>query len=154
MKPNTYTQLYIHLVFAVKNRSCLIQLDFKEEVERYITGIVQNKGHKMLAIYLMPDHAHLLLGFNPQHSISETIRLIKAESTNFIKDKHFTPFQFNWQEGYGAFSHSRSELDKVINYILNQKEHHQKRSFKSEYIALLKKYAVDFKEEYLFEFLE
>lgn len=154
MKPNTYTQLYIHLVFAVKNRSCLIQPDFKEEVERYITGIVQNKGHKMLAIYLMPDHAHLLLGLNPQHSISETVRLIKAESTNFIKDKHFTPFQFNWQEGYGAFSHSRSELDKVINYILNQKEHHQKRSFKSEYIALLKKYAVDFKEEYLFEFLE
>lgn len=154
MKPNTYTQLYIHLVFAVKNRSCFIQLDFKEEVERYITGIVQNKGHKMLAIYLMPDHAHLLLGFNPQHSISETIRLIKAESTNFIKDKHFTPFQFNWQEGYGAFSHSRSELDKVINYIMNQKEHHQKRSFKSEYIALLKKYAVDYKEEYLFEFLE
>lgn len=154
MKPNTYTQLYIHLVFAVKNRSCLIQLGFKEEVERYITGIVQNKGHKMLAIYLMPDHAHVLLGFNPQHSISETVRLIKAESTNFIKDKHFTPFQFNWQDGYGAFSHSRNELDKVIHYILNQKEHHQKRSFKSEYIALLKKYAVDYKEEYLFEFLE
>lgn len=154
MKPNTYTQLYIHLVFAVKNRSGLIHADFKEEVERYITGIVQNKGHKMLAIYLMPDHAHLILGFKPQHSISETVRLIKAESTNFIKDKLFTPFQFNWQEGYGAFSHSRNELDKVINYILNQKVHHQKRSFKSEYIALLKKYAVDYKEEYLFEFLE
>ena len=154
MKPNTYTQLYIHLVFAVKNRSGLIQIEFKEEVERYITGVVQNKGHKMLAIYLMPDHAHILLGFNPQHSISETVRLIKAESTNFIKDKHFTTFQFNWQEGYGAFSHSRNELDKVINYILNQKVHHQKRSFKSEYIALLKKYAVDYREEYLFEFLD
>lgn len=154
MKPNTYTQLYIHLVFAVKHRSSLIQASFREEVERYITGIVQNKGHKMLAIYLMPDHAHILLGFKPKYSISETVHLIKTESKNFIKERHFSPFQFNWQEGYGAFSHSRAELNKVIDYILNQREHHQKRTFKSEYMALLKKYAVDYKEEYLFEFFD
>ncbi len=152
MKPNTYTQLYIHLVFAVKNRSSLIQPHFREEVERYITGMVQNKNHKMLAIYLMPDHAHILLGFNPKYAISDTVHLIKTESTDFIKEKGFTPFKFNWQDGYGAFSHSRTELNKVINYILNQEEHHRKRSFKTEYLAFLKKYDIEFKEEYLFEF--
>jgi REP element-mobilizing transposase RayT len=123
---NTYTQLYTHLVFAVKFRQSLIQPVFREETERYMTGILQNKKHKVLAIYLMPDHAHVLIGQNPSLALSDTVQVLKTETSNFIKEKKFTPFRFQWQEGYGAFSHSRTELDNVIRYILNQPEHHKK----------------------------
>ena len=152
--PNTYTQLYTHLVFAVKNRQALIKPEFREEIERYMTGILQNKKHKLLAIYLMPDHAHILIGANPAISLSETVQVLKTETTNFIKEKRFMPFRFNWQEGFGAFSHSRSELDNVVKYILNQLEHHRKATFHEEYIALLQRYEVDFKDEYLFDFFD
>ncbi len=151
---NTYTQLYIHLVFAVKHRQALIKPEFREETERYMTGILQNKKHKLLAIYLMPDHAHILIGANPAISLSDTVQVLKTETTNFIKEKRFTPFRFKWQKGYGAFSHSRSELDKVVKYILNQPEHHRKSTFKEEYLALLRRYDIDFKNEYLFDFFE
>lgn len=147
---NTYTQLYTHLVFAVKNREALIQEQFREEVEKYMTSILQNKGHKLLAIYLMPDHAHILIGQNPAITISETVKVLKSESTNFIKEKKFLPFKFKWQEGYGAFSHSRKELDAVINYILNQPKHHKKSTFRQEYLSLLKRYEVDFDMKYIF----
>jgi REP element-mobilizing transposase RayT len=151
---NTYTQLYTHLVFAVKHRQSLIKPEFREETERYMTGLLQNKKHKLIAIYLMPDHAHILIGANPAISLSETIQVLKTETTNFIKEKRFTSFRFNWQEGFGAFSHSRSELDNVVKYILNQPEHHKKTSFKTEYLALLHRYEIDYKDEYLFNFFE
>ncbi len=151
---NTYTQLYTHLVFAVKYRQSLIKPSFREETERYMTGILQHKKHKLLAIYLMPDHAHILIGANPAISLSDTVQVLKTETTNFIKEKHFTPFRFQWQEGFGAFSHARKELDTVIKYILNQPEHHQRQTFKEEYLALLRRYDIEFKEEYLFEFFD
>jgi putative transposase len=152
--PNTYTQLYTHLVFAVKNRDALIKPEFREETERYMTSIIQHKKHKLLAIYLMPDHAHLLIGTNPAVALSETVKLLKVETTKFIKEKRFIPFHFSWQEGFGAFSHSRSELDKVVKYILGQPEHHQQATFKEEYLALLRRYEIDYRDEYLFEFFE
>jgi REP element-mobilizing transposase RayT len=152
--PNTYTQLYTHLVFAVKNRQALIEPKFREEIERYMTGILQNKKHKLLAIYLMTDHAHILIGTNPAISLSDTVQVLKIETTNFIKEKCFTPVRFNWQEGFGAFSHSRNELDNVVKYILNQPEHHRKATFQDEYIALLQRYEIDYKDEYLFDFFE
>ncbi len=151
---NTYTQLYIHLVFAVKFRQALIMPHFREETERYMTGLLQNRKHKLLAIYLMPDHAHVLIGQNPAGSLSDLVQILKTETTNFIKEKRFMPFQFRWQEGFGAFSHSRSELNHVINYILNQPEHHRKQSFQEEYLALLRRFEVDFNPKYLFEFFE
>lgn len=151
---NTYTQLYTHLVFAVKHRQALIQPAFREETQKYMTGLLQEKKHKLLAIYLMPDHAHILIGANPTLSLSGTVQVLKTETTNFIKEKRFTPFKFNWQEGFGAFSHSRSELDGVIKYILNQPEHHRKSTFREEYLALLRRYDIDYKEEYLFDFFD
>ena len=151
---NTYTQLYIHLVFAVKYRQALIKPSFREEVERYMTGIIQKKKHKLLAIYLMPDHAHILIGQNPNITLSETVNVLKTETNNFIKEKKLSPFRFAWQEGYGAFSHSRSDLDSVVKYILNQPEHHKKRTFREDYLAFLKRYEVDFEEQYLFDFFD
>jgi putative transposase len=152
--PNTYTQLYIHLVFAVKHRQALIKPEFREEIERYMTGLLQNKRNKLIAIYLMPDHAHILIGQNPATSLSEIVQVLKTETTNFINEKGFTPSRFNWQEGFGAFSHSRRELDKVVKYILNQPEHHKMKKFRAEYLMLLRRYEVDFQEQYLFEFFD
>ena len=149
---NTYTQLYIHFVFAVKYRKALIHPGFREEVEKYMTGLIQNKGHKLLAIYLMPDHAHILISFNPKYSISETVSILKRETSNFINDKKFLNCKFHWQTGFGAFSNSLKELLRVIDYILNQPSHHKKRAFKKEYLALLKRYEIEYKDEYLFDF--
>jgi REP element-mobilizing transposase RayT len=149
---NTYTQLFIHLVFAVKNRQALISPDYREEIERYATGLLQHKKHKVLAIYLMPDHAHILSGWNPSLSISETVQVLKVEITNFIQEKQLSPFRFAWQNGYGAFSHSKSEVKNVIQYIRNQPEHHARQSFRQEYLALLQRFEIEFQEEYLFEF--
>ena len=128
--PNTYTKLYTHLVFAVKNRHAIILSEHREEIERYMTGILQGKDYKLIAIYLMPDHAHILVGQNPALALSETVRLLKTESNKFIAGKKFFKFRFAWQDGYGAFSHSRSELDNVVKYILNQPEHHRKSTFR------------------------
>lgn len=152
--PNTYTQLHIHLIFAVKNRDAVIKPMFREEIERYMTGVLQGNNHKLLAMYLMPDHAHILIGLNPAISISDTVRLLKTETTHFIKSKKFFKSRFSWQEGYGAFSHSHSALEKVINYVLNQAEHHKKTTFREEYLAILKRYEVDYRDEYLFDFFE
>ena len=152
--PDTYTQLYIHLVFAVKYRQALIQPHFREETERYMTGILQNRKHKLLAIYLMPDHAHVLIGANPSVSLSETVKVLKTESTNFIQEKRFSPHHFQWQNGFGAFSHSRSNLERVVKYIANQPIHHQKKTFKKEYLAMLQRHDIAYKDEYLFDFFE
>jgi REP element-mobilizing transposase RayT len=150
--PNTYTQCYFHLVFAVKNRDALIKKEWKNEMEKYITGIVQNYSHKMLAIGSMPDHIHILIGYNVNQLIPDLVEEIKTSTNAWIKEKRLSRFKFDWQKGYGAFTHSRSEIDNVVKYILSQKEHHKKRSFKEEYLEMLEKNDVIFSNEYLFEF--
>ncbi|MDB5110691.1 MAG: Transposase like protein [Mucilaginibacter sp.] len=149
--PNTYTQLYIHFVFAVKYRKAIIQEEWKGRLQKYITGLVQNNGHKLLAINTMPDHLHLFIGLNPKQSISELMRLVKGDSSEFINKEGFTKRKFYWQEGYGAFSNSRSQIDGVVKYILNQKEHHAVKTFREEYIDILKDYAVEYDERYIFQ---
>jgi len=151
---DTYTQMYIQTVFAVQNRNALIQTSWEEELYKYITGIVQNKGQKMLAINGTSNHIHFFIGMKPTCCLSDLVREIKKSSNAFIKEKHFTPFNFQWQEGFGAFSYGHSQLTEVINYIANQKEHHKKRSFKDEYEAFLKEFEIDFKNEYLFEWID
>lgn len=150
----TFSQIYIQLVFAVKGRNSLISNLWEEELYKYITGIVQNKNQKMLAINGMPDHIHIFIGMKPSCCLSDLIREIKKSSNSFIKEKEFSKYKFEWQEGFGAFSYSHSSLDNVIGYINNQKEHHKKRSFKEEYIDSLRKFNIEFKNEYLFEWLE
>jgi len=149
---NTYTQCYFHLVFAVKNRDALIRKGWKDELEMYITGIVQNHRHKILAIGSMPDHIHILLGYNVNQLIPDLVEEIKTSSNSLIKRKRLSKFRFEWQKGYGAFTHSHSQIDSVAKYILSQKEHHRKKPFKEEYFDMLEKNNVEFKEEYLFEF--
>ncbi|MBA3986278.1 MAG: IS200/IS605 family transposase [Flavobacteriales bacterium] len=151
---DTYTQLYIQLVFAVKGRVSLIHSNWENDLYKYITGIVQNRKHKMLAINGMPDHIHIFIGLHPEDSISDLVREIKKASNSFINEKKFCKLQFQWQSGYGAFSYSRSAIDRVVNYIHNQKEHHRKSTFKEEYLKLLKERKVEFKEEYLFEWMQ
>ncbi|MCZ8332589.1 MAG: IS200/IS605 family transposase [Flavobacterium sp.] len=151
---STYSQIYIQVVFAVKGRQSLIQDSWEEELYKYITGIVQNKGQKMLAINGMSDHIHILIGMRPSCNLSDLVREIKKSSNGFINEKKYCSFKFEWQEGYGAFSYSHSALDNVIGYIANQKEHHHKKSFREEYVDFLKKFEVEFKEEYLFEWIE
>jgi REP element-mobilizing transposase RayT len=152
--PNTYTQIYIQIVFAVQGRLCLIPKQNKEELHKYITGIVQKRNHKMLSINCMPDHTHVFVGLKPSMSISDLTRDIKAGSSQFITDNNWVKGKFNWQEGFGAFSYSRGQIDNVIKYILNQEEHHKKTSFKEEYHFMLKKYEIEYDEKYLFDWIE
>ncbi len=151
---STFSQIYIQVVFAVGGRNSLIQHDWEEELYKYITGIVRNKEQKMLAINGMPDHIHFLIGMKPSCCLSDLVREVKKSSNEFIKEKRLTKFKFQWQEGYGAFSYSHSSLDNVIGYINNQKEHHKKKTFKEEYIEFLKKFEIEYKPEYLFEWIE
>ena len=151
---NTYSQLYIQIVFTVKRRQNLIPKQHREELHKFITGIVTKRNQKLLAIFAMPDHIHILVGLKPNISISDLVRDIKAGSSKFISENNWTKEKFSWQEGFGAFSYSKSHLGNVVNYILNQEEHHKKKSFKEEYLALLKKYEIDYKEQYLFDWLE
>lgn len=147
---NTYSQLYIHVVFAVKGRQNLISANWKDEIYKYITGIVTNKGQKLIAINGMPDHIHLLIGLKPDKSISDLVRDIKSNSSKFINDKKWINGKFEWQTGFGAFSYSHSHLTNVIHYIQRQEEHHKTKTFKEEYIEFLKLFNIEFKDEYLF----
>ena len=151
---NTYSQIYIHIVFVVKGRQNLIPRHRREELHKYITGIIQNRGQKMLSIFCMPDHSHILIGLQPSISISELVRDIKAGSSKFINDNEWINVKFSWQEGFGAFSYSRSQIDNVIKYILRQEEHHKKKTFKGEYLDLLKKFEIEYDEKYLFDWIE
>jgi len=151
---NTYTQIYIHLVFSPKNRQALIGKGWKNDLEKYISGIVQNHKHKMLAIGTMPDHIHIFIGYNVNHLIPNLVEEIKTSSNAWIKQNRLSQFHFEWQKGYGAFSHSRLQLDTIIKYILNQEMHHKKKSFKEEYLEILRKNDVEFKHEYVFDFFE
>ena len=149
---NTYTQLITQLVFAVKGRQNLIEESSRERVEKFICGAAQTRKHKPLAIYCMPDHLHFLIGLNPNQSISDLVKEIKTSSNDLINDNKLTKQHFYWQEGYGAFSYSKSALDNVVKYILNQKEHHKKKTFKEEYTNFLEKFGVEYEDKYLFEF--
>jgi REP element-mobilizing transposase RayT len=151
---NTYSQIYIQVVFAVKNRNNMILPSWEEELYKYITGIVQNKGQKMLAINGMPDHIHIFFGMKPDCCISDLVREIKKSSTDFIKEHRFTTLKFQWQNGFGAFSYSKSSIDNVVRYVLNQKSHHQKKTFREEYIDFLEKFEIDYNDAYLFDFFD
>ena len=151
---NTFSQIYLQFVFAVKNRQSTIAKENKEELHKYITGLVQNRKSKMLAIHCMPDHIHLFIGYKPVIAIPDLIKEVKVESNEFINDKKWTKSKFSWQEGYGVFSYSQSHIDSVVKYVLNQEEHHKKKSFRQEYMEFLEKFAVPFEERFLFEWVE
>lgn len=146
---NTFTQIYLHLVFAVQNRISLIQPEWKDELYKYITGITQNNGHKLIAINGMPNHLHIAVGYKPHQLIPDLLQDIKGDSSKWINKKKFFRGRFNWQEGYGAFSFSHSQIDRVVKYINNQEQHHGKKTFREEYIQLLKRYDIPFDEKYI-----
>jgi putative transposase len=151
---NTYTQMYVHLVFSPKHREALIKREWRDSLEKYITAIVQNNNHKMMAIYAMPDHIHIFIGYNVNQRIPDLVEEIKTSTNAWIKEKRLSKFKFDWQKGYGSFSHSKDEVPFVVNYILNQEKHHAKVSFKDEYLELLRRLEIEFKEEYIFDFLQ
>lgn len=152
--PNTYTQIYIQFVFAVKWRESLIQSSWKDELSKYITGIVQHNKSKMLAINGMSDHIHIFIGYKPSISIPDLIKDIKVASSLWINERKFTAGKFNWQEGYGAFSYRLRDIDEICKYILNQELHHHKKTFREEYTELLKAFSVEYEDKYLFEFFD
>lgn len=151
---NTYSQIYIQTVFAVDGRLSLIRPDFKEELYKYMTGIVRNNGQKLIAINGMSDHIHILIGLKPAMALADLVRNIKADSSVFVNRQRRVHGRFNWQEGYGAFSYGHSQLETVIRYIQNQEQHHRRRTFKDEYLAWLKRFEVPFEQKYIFKFIE
>ena len=148
---NTYTQIHIQFVFAVKYRNGLIHPSYKEELYKYISGIIKENNHKLLAINGMPDHIHIFIGMRPTQSISDLLQDIKGSSSKWINEKKFLKVKFEWQEGYGAFSYSKSHVNNVINYIQNQENHHKKESFIDEYLRFLELFEVDYDERYIFK---
>lgn len=150
----TYTQLYIQIVFAVKGRENIISKTWKDELHKYISGIITNKGLKSIIVNGASDHIHAFVGLKPAMSISDLVRDMKNNSSNFINEKQFVSGRFSWQEGYGAFSYSHSQIDNVYNYILNQEQHHHKKTFKEEYLEFLEKFQIEFNEKYLFDWIE
>ena len=146
---NTYTQMYIQFVFAVQNRRSLIQTAWKDELYKYITGIVQNNKHKLIAINGMSNHIHVFVGYKPHQLIPDLLQDIKGSSSGWINKKGFVKGKFKWQEGYGAFSYSHSQIDRVVKYILNQEQHHNKKTFREGYLELLSRFNVDYDERYI-----
>lgn len=151
---NTYTQMYIQIVFAVKRRQNLIQKKWKDELHKYICGIVNGKGQKVYAIGGVEDHIHILVSIKPNIAISDLVRDIKANSSKWINENEFVRGKFQWQEGFGAFSYAQSQLDNVIAYVNNQEQTHQKKTFKDEYLILLQKFDIEYDEKYLFDWVE
>jgi len=151
---DSYSQVYIHVVIAVKGRENLISPKWEKELYKYIAGIIRNKGQKSIIIGGMPDHIHAFIGLKPSMAISDLVRDIKNNSSKFINDNGFVRGKFYWQEGYGVFSYSHSQVENVYNYILNQKEHHSGKTFKREYLEYLKEFEVDFDDKFLFEWYE
>ncbi|PKQ44256.1 IS200/IS605 family transposase [Confluentibacter flavum] len=146
---NTYTQIHIQAVFAVQNRQSLIKKEWKDELFKYITGIIQNHGHKVLQINGMPDHIHILFGMRPTQSLSDLMKQIKQDSSKWINNKEFVNDKFSWQAGFGAFSYAKSEVPNVINYIKNQEHYHKSITFQDEYLQLLKAFNIEFDERYI-----
>lgn len=149
----TYSQIYIQIVFAVKGRQNLIGKEWQEELNKYISGIITNKGHKSMIVNGVSDHIHVFVGLKPSMAISDLVRDIKNNSSNFINDKKLVSGKFSWQEGYGAFSYAQSQVKAVYNYILNQEAHHKKKTFKDEYHDFIEEFEIDYNEKYLFEWL-
>jgi REP element-mobilizing transposase RayT len=150
----TYSQIYIQIVFAVKGRENQIGKQWKDELHKYIAGIIKGKEQKPIIVNGMPDHIHAFVGLRPSMAIADLVRDIKNNSTNFINDNKFVKGRFSWQEGYGAFSYSHSHIQNVYKYIMNQEEHHRKKTFKEEYFDFLKKFEIEYNEKYLFDWLE
>jgi len=148
---NTYTQLYFHIVFAVKGRANLISQKWREQLFKYITGIITNKNQKLIVINGMPDHLHLLIGMKPDACLSDLVRDIKANSSKFINEQKWVLGKFEWQTGFGAFTLGHSQLDTAVAYIKNQEEHHKTKTFREEYLDFLKRYHIDFKTDYIFD---
>lgn len=148
---NTYTQIHIQAVFTVQNRECIITNQWKDELYKYISGIIQNYNHKLLAINGMTDHKHILFGMRPVQSISELMQQVKEDSSKWINKRKFIRSKFSWQEGYGAFSYSKSQIPRVIQYIEKQEEHHKKKTFIEEYKEFLKAFGVEYDERYIFK---
>ena len=151
---NTYTQIYIHVVFAVQERAGLIKQEWKEALFKYIAGILKNQGIKLIAIGGVEDHIHILFGIKPNITLSDLVRDIKAGSSKYINENGFVRGKFYWQEGFGAFSYSRSQIDAVAKYILNQEKHHAGKSFKDEYKGLLDRFEIGYDDRYLFKWLK
>jgi REP element-mobilizing transposase RayT len=151
---NTFTQIYIQFVFAVQNRASLIQVKWKDELYKYITGIVQKNGHKLIAINGTANHVHIFIGYKPHQLIPDLMQDVKGSSSKWINEKRFIKGKFNWQEGYGAFSYSHSQIDQVVRYINDQEKHHKKKTFREEYISLLKKFNIEFDEKYVLKDVE
>ena len=151
---NTFSQIYIQTVFAVSGRLALITKDYKEELHKYITGIVRNQGQKLIAINGMADHLHILIGLRPSMALADLVRDIKSDSSEWVNRRKLARGKFAWQEGYGAFSYGHSQLDMIVRYIQNQERHHRRKSFRNEYLTLLRKFEIEFKEEYVFQFLD
>jgi len=154
MKPGAFTQMYVHLVFAVKHRENVLLKSIRPRVFEYMSGIITSLGHKSIIINGVSDHVHILFGLNPAKSISDTVHDIKRGSSLFINENKLLPGKFYWQEGYGAFTYSRSDIDNVYRYIENQEIHHAKKTFQKEYISILKKYEIEYDSRFLFEFLD
>src|SRR6185369_9009425 len=151
---NTFSQIYIQTVFAVSGRLTLITQDFKEELHKYISGIVRKQNQKLIRINGMSDHLHILIGLKPSKALSDLVRDTKADSSDWVNRQKLSRGKFSWQEGFGAFSYGHSQLNTIIRYIENQEQHHQRRTFKKEYLTLLRKFEIEFKEEYVFEFYD
>ncbi|MEI6070063.1 MAG: IS200/IS605 family transposase [Methylococcaceae bacterium] len=154
MMAGTFSQIYIQVVFAVKGRQNLLQKPWRDEVFKYMSGIITGKGQKPIIVNGVADHVHLFIGLKPAMCISDLVRDIKNNTSNFINEKNFIQGKFSWQEGYGAFSYSHSQIENVYEYILNQEEHHRKKTFKEEYVYFLQKFAIEHDEKYLFEWIE
>jgi len=150
---STFSQIYIQIVFAVKGRENLIAKHWKDELHKYISGIITNKGQKSIIVSGVEDHVHVFVGLRPAMAISDLVRDIKNNSSNFINEKKFIKGKFSWQEGYGAFSYAHSQIEQVYNYILNQEKHHHKQTFKEEYLEFLQKFEIEYNEKYLFEWI-
>ena len=151
---DTYSQIHIQIVFAVQHRLNLIDESWREELNKYISGIISNKSQKSLIVNGARDDIHVLVGLRPFMALADLVRDIKCNSTNFINDKKFLKHPFSWQDGYGAFSYSKNDIGRVYDYILHQKEHHQRKSFREEYIGLLNEHEIEFNEQYLFKWID
>jgi REP element-mobilizing transposase RayT len=153
MKPGTFTQMYVHLVFAVRHREALLSKEIRQNVFKYISGIITSLKHKSIIVNGYDDHIHILIGLNPSVSVSDTVYNIKRSSTLFINQENLCKCRFSWQEGYGAFTCDRTDVDRIYKYIENQEAHHSKDSFRDEYISFLENSGIDYNPEFLFDFL-
>lgn len=152
--PGTYSQLYIQIVFAVKGRENLINREWRDELHKYISGIITGKGQKSIIVNGVADHIHCFIGLKPAMAISDLVRDIKNNSSKYVNENGWVKGKFSWQEGFGSFSYSHSQIDNVYQYILNQEQHHKKKTFKQEYLEFLEKFRIDYNENYLFEWYD